>query len=126
MSFKVVTEFENKVKEFFGAHHAVAVDCCTHGIELCLRQQNIKKLILPKRTYLSVPFLAHKLGIELEWEERVNGGHDNSPSLDRIDSTKGYVKGNVMIMSNLANRMKSNSTPEQLKQFSRYYLFNNK
>jgi len=70
MSFEVVTEFENKIKDFFGAPHAVAVDCCTHGIELCLRQQNVKKLTVPKRTYLSVPFLANKLGIELEWEDR--------------------------------------------------------
>ena len=69
MSFKVVTEFENKVKEFFGAPHAVAVDCCTHGIELCLRQQNVKSITVPKRTYLSVPFLAHKLGIELRWKD---------------------------------------------------------
>ena len=69
MSFKVVTEFENKVKEFFGAPHAVAVDCCTHGIELCLRQQNAKSITVPKRTYLSVPFLAHKLGIELRWKD---------------------------------------------------------
>tara|TARA_R110001583_G_scaffold107332_2_gene255956 strand:- start:4776 stop:5372 length:597 start_codon:yes stop_codon:yes gene_type:complete len=69
MSFKVVTEFENKVKEFFGAPHAVAVDCCTHGIELCLRQQNVKSITVPKRTYISVPFLAHKLDIELKWKD---------------------------------------------------------
>jgi len=63
------------------------------------------------------------LGIELDWKVKVNGGHNNSPSLDRIDSTKGYIKGNVMIMSTLANKMKNNATPEQLKQFSRYHLF---
>ena len=75
---------------------------------------------------IEYPKVCPVFGIELEWEERVNGGHDNSPSLDRIDSTKGYVKGNVMIMSNLANRMKSNSTLEQKKIEARYYLFNNK
>ena len=42
MSFKTVKEFENKVAEFFGAPYAVAVDSCTHGIELSLRYKNIK------------------------------------------------------------------------------------
>ena len=65
MSFQVVTEFENKISEFYGSPYAVAVDCCTHGIELCLRYQNVKSISIPKRTYLSLPFLADKLGIEL-------------------------------------------------------------
>ena len=68
MSFKVIEEFENKIAKFFGSPYAVAVDCCTHGIELCLRQQNIKCITVPKRTYISVPFLANKLGIELRWK----------------------------------------------------------
>jgi len=37
MSFEVVKEFENKVADFFGAPYGVAVDSCTHGIELALR-----------------------------------------------------------------------------------------
>ena len=69
MSFKVIEEFESKVAKFFGSPYAVAVDCCTHGIELCLRQQNIKCITVPKRTYISVPFLANKLGIELKWKD---------------------------------------------------------
>ena len=69
MSFEIVTEFENKIAEYFGSPHAVSVDCCTHGIELCLRQQNIRTIKVPKRTYLSVPFLADKLGIKLKWKD---------------------------------------------------------
>ena len=67
------------------------------------------------------PKVCPVLGIKLDWG--MNGLNGNCPSLDRIDSTKGYIPGNVMIMSNLANAMKSNATPEQLKQFCRYYLF---
>jgi len=39
---------------------------------------------------------------------------DYHGSLDRIDSTKGYVKGNVMIISHRANRLKNNSTATEL------------
>ena len=69
MSFEVIAEFENKLAEFFGAPHAVAVDCCTHGVELCLRYTNARKIIVPKRTYISIPFLAEKLNIEREWKD---------------------------------------------------------
>jgi len=69
MSFDSIKKFEDKIAEFFGAPYAVAVDCCTHGIELCLRRQNIKCITVPKRTYLSIPFLSHKLNIELKWKD---------------------------------------------------------
>lgn len=69
MNFNSVIEFENKISEFFGSPYAVAIDSCTHGIELCLRYTKEKKINVPKRTYLSVPFLAEKLGLELEWRD---------------------------------------------------------
>jgi hypothetical protein len=58
------------------------------------------------------------LGIPLEWSRcRGNGKLSvaGSPSLDRIDPTKGYVKGNVWIISHRANRIKSDATHEELK-----------
>ena len=38
-----------------------------------------------------------------------------SPSLDRFDSTKGYVRGNVWVISHHANTLKSNATAEELQ-----------
>ena len=67
MSFEAVSELENKVAEFFGSPYAVAVDCCTHGIELCLRLKDYKKIKVPTRTYIAIPFLANKLNIQMEW-----------------------------------------------------------
>jgi len=69
MNFDVVSTFENKISEFFGSKYAVAVDSCTHGLELCLRYTNETKINVPKRTYLSVAFLAEKIGLEREWRD---------------------------------------------------------
>ena len=69
MNFNFVSNFENKISQFFGSPFAVAVDSCTHGIELCLRYTKEKKINVPKRTYISVPFLAEKLGIEIDWRD---------------------------------------------------------
>jgi len=69
MSFDVIEKFEKQIADFFGSPYAVAVDCCTHGLELCLRLENSKKIIVPKHTYLSVPMLANKLNIELQWKD---------------------------------------------------------
>lgn len=69
MSFQVVTEFERNIAHYFGAPYAIAFDSCTHGIEVCLRYTNANKINVPKRTYVSIPFLASKMGIELEWRD---------------------------------------------------------
>jgi dTDP-4-amino-4,6-dideoxygalactose transaminase len=69
MTFEIITEFENSISKFFGSQYAVAVDSCTHGIELCLRYTKETKINVPKRTYLSVPFLAEKMGLEREWRD---------------------------------------------------------
>lgn len=47
---------------------------------------------------------------------------DNSPSLDRIDYRKGYVRGNIEVISWKANRIKSNATIEELMKVAVYYV----
>lgn len=47
---------------------------------------------------------------------------NNLASLDRIDSSKGYVPGNVQVISFAANRMKQDSSIRLLIQFARGVL----
>jgi hypothetical protein len=48
------------------------------------------------------------------------GFRESSPSIDRIDSTKGYTKDNIQIISWKANRMKTNSSIEELELILAY------
>lgn len=67
MNFTLVEEFEEKVAKFFGAKYGIATDSCTHGIELSLIYTKATSIEVPKHTYLSIPFLANKLNLELNW-----------------------------------------------------------
>ena len=60
----------------------------------------------------------------MDFELEVHKGRlqKNSPSLDRIDPDKGYVKGNVWVISSLANIIKGQATPEELATFVNYYV----
>lgn len=55
-----------------------------------------------------------------------NGGKPskNSPSLDRVDSALGYIKGNVQVISYFANTMKQDATEEELKRFASWVVVN--
>lgn len=69
VNFEVVSEFEKKIAEFFGAPYAIAIDSCTHGLEICLKYTEADSIHCPKHTYLSVPFLSKKLNIKLNWKD---------------------------------------------------------
>jgi hypothetical protein len=46
--------------------------------------------------------------------------HDNSPTIDRIDSSKGYIIGNVCIMSYRANMIKNCGTIDEHRAIVRF------
>lgn len=64
-----------------------------------------------------IPERCPALGIEL----RLEGSRDHRPSLDRRDNSKGYVPGNVVVVSMRANRTKSDLTIEELRKLVGFY-----
>lgn len=71
---------------------------------------------------ISVPKVCPYLGIELELNQSRYNSRRAVASLDRIDNTKGYEKGNIEVISHLANTMKNNADPDTLKLFAKEIL----
>jgi hypothetical protein len=63
---------------------------------------------------ITVPEYCPILGLKLQPSEGTFS--HSSPSVDRINNTKGYVKGNVWVISRRANVLKSDATFEELKK----------
>jgi hypothetical protein len=68
---------------------------------------------------ITIPELCPVFGFKFEVGEG-KGPSDKSPSLDRIDPKKGYVKGNIQIISFKANRMKSDCYVEDVEKLLCY------
>lgn len=93
--FNIVSNFENKIAEFYNSPYAVATDCCTHAIELSLIYTNAKVASCPKYTYLSVPMTFIKLG--LDWKFNDTKWQDFYSVTDRVIDAAVYWKPNGYI-----------------------------
>lgn len=65
-----------------------------------------------------VPDICPALGIPIVMSYDAHS--PNSPSLDRIDNTLGYIKGNVRVISRRANTIKNDATLEELRSIVKY------
>ncbi len=105
MSFENVSKFESIIASFYNAPYAIATDSCTHAIELVLRYQKPKnKIFLPSQTYISVPFLAIKLGLDWDWKDEKWENYYNIDGTNIIDAAvywrkSGYIKDSFMCLS---------------------------
>lgn len=104
-----------------------------NGCERCLSRYHAEKETHPeRRIYRAIKASAKRKGLEFNLElsdikipdlcplleiPLKIGDHkknDGSPSVDRIDPKKGYIKGNVWIVSDKANRIKNDATPNEI------------
>lgn len=86
-----------------------------NNLEFNLTEDYINSLITKECPIMKIP-----IGVRLNEE-----GHRiklDSISFDRIDNKKGYVIGNVWAISNIANRIKSDSNTEQMIKFAKWVL----
>lgn len=71
-----------------------------------------------KLNNIIIPDICPVFGIKIKLNN--NKQSDDSPSLDRIDVNKGYIKGNVAVISARANRIKNNSSITELEKIIQY------
>jgi len=63
-----------------------------------------------------LPEFCPLLGTKLNYNGKPNDPYN--ASIDRIDNTKGYIKGNVIVISRKANQMKNSGTLDELLTFA--------
>lgn len=88
-------------------------------------QARAKKKNIPFSIEVSdvvIPTCCPILKIELINHIGEGRAFDNSPSVDRIIPSLGYVKGNIQVISHKANIMKANASIEELITFAKYIL----
>jgi len=68
---------------------------------------------------ITIPEKCPVFGFDLKREDRQTWMC--APSVDRIDNSKGYIKGNVTVVSRRANILKNDATLEELEQLFNYY-----
>jgi len=100
----LVREFENTIATFYGSKYAVATDCCTHAIELCLRLLKSNNITCPKHTYLSIPMTFEKLNLNWNWHDQYWKDYyyiGNTPIIDAAVYFKhnGYIPDTYMCLS---------------------------
>lgn len=79
------------------------------GLEFSIKKENI-----------TIPDICPVLGIPLKPGSGVGGHCDSSPTLDRVDNSKGYVVGNIRVISFRANTLKSDATIEEIEKILNY------
>lgn len=68
-------------------------------------------------TDIVIPNLCPVLGIKIG---PLMGKHQGA-TIDRIDNSKGYIKGNILVISKRANTLKSDATKHELAKLAKFY-----
>ena len=100
MSFSAVKQFEQQLADWWGAPYAVATDCCTHAIELCLRYKRATSIhTVPKHTYVSIPMTLEKVDLPWDWTDEEWYSFYEIGTSGIIDSAVYWKKGGYIDLS---------------------------
>lgn len=102
--YENVSKFEEELAEFTSSKYAIATDCCTHAIEICLRIQKPESIKSTAYTYLSVPMTFKKLNLKFEltdedWIGEYNLHGSNIWDSARLLKPKMYRKNQLQCIS---------------------------
>jgi len=122
--------FEKSVTHF-SKHKSTITGYDTSRCKECKKsERQWVEISIEKRIYNRAKSRAKKNGIDFDLElqdivlpekcpvfdrEFIYGDHDWTYSIDRIDPTKGYLKGNIQIISNRANMLKGNASIDEIR-----------
>jgi hypothetical protein len=112
-------EYKRKARDRKRTEHKMFPEINMHSMAKARAEiQNVPFNI--SKTDIKIPDKCPILGLTLQ----VNSGKVsyNSPSLDRIVPEKGYVIGNIQVVSHLANTMKSSASKENLIKFAEWVI----
>jgi dTDP-4-amino-4,6-dideoxygalactose transaminase len=106
--YKIVRMFEEEISEYTGAPFAISVDSCTNALFLCCKFLEVKDVIIPSKTYLSVPMSIINSGGEVIFDQSFetndwSGVYQLKPypiydSAKRFTSNM-YIKNSFMCLS---------------------------
>ena len=78
-----------------------------------IEEKDLREIITARCPIFGFKFEINKQDTTNNWQ--------NSPTIDKIIPTKGYVKDNIIIVSMFANIIKNSATPKQILKVGNFY-----
>ena len=102
--YSIVQMFEEEIANYTGSPYAVSVDSCTNAVFLCCKYLEVKEVIMPKRTYLSIPMSVIHAGGKVKFEDKEWSGIYSLDPYPIYDSAKRltsnmYIPNSYMCLS---------------------------
>ena len=102
--YNIVRMFEEEIARYTGSPYAISVDSCTNATFLCCKYLNVKEVIMPKRTYLSIPMSVIHAGGTVKFKDIEWSGIYRLDPYPIYDSAKRltsnmYIEGSYMCLS---------------------------
>jgi len=96
-SFSIVDAFEEAVAKFAGSPYAVAVNTGTSALFLSMlyakkKNPGVERVVMPCRTFISVPMAAIHAGLDVSFEDRPWTGTYTIEPLDVVDSALRFKR----------------------------------